>query len=156
VLAALMSTADSVLLSISSMLTKDIYHRQINPDASEARLTLIGKSLSWIVVTIMAGVAIYLNSLETKPTLVKLMDMKFDMLMQLGPGFILGAHWRGMKPSAPFWGLLSGLVVVFALYRVGTLANWGIHAGIFGLAVNLLVVVALSKWPLGQAEQKAA
>ena len=155
VLAALMSTADSVLLSISSMLTKDIYHRQLNPAASEARLTLIGKSLSWVVVTIMAAVAIYLNSLgDNKPTLVKLMDMKFDMLMQLGPGFILGAHWRGMKSSAPFWGLLSGLLTIFALYRVGTLVNWGLHAGIFGLAVNLLVVVALSKWPLGQAGQK--
>ena len=141
-----------VLLSVSSMLTKDIYHRQINPAASEARLTLIGKSLSWVVVTIMAAIAIYLNSLENKPTLVKLMDMKFDMLMQLGPGFILGMHWRGMKPSAPFWGLLSGLVLVFALYRVGTLTNWGIHAGIFGLALNLVVVVALSKLPLGQAQ----
>ena len=86
------------------MLTKDIYHRQINPAASEARLTLIGKSVSWVVVAIMAAIAIYLNSLENKPTLVKLMDMKFDMLMQLGPGFILGMHWRGMKPSAPFLG----------------------------------------------------
>ncbi|MDA7520903.1 hypothetical protein N8546_01885, partial [bacterium] len=152
VLAALMSTADSVLLSVSSMLTKDIYHRQINPAASEARLTLIGKSLSWVVVTIMAAIAIYLNSLENKPTLVKLMDMKFDMLMQLGPGFILGMHWRGMKPSAPFWGLLSGLVLVFALYPVGTLTKWGIHAGIFGLALNLVVVVALSKFPLGQTQ----
>ncbi|MEE2947313.1 MAG: sodium:solute symporter family protein [Verrucomicrobiota bacterium] len=156
VLAALMSTADSVLLSISSMLTKDIYHRQIKPAASEARLTLIGKSVSWIVVTIMASVAIYLNSLESKPTLVKLMDMKFDMLMQLGPGFILGAYWHGMRPNAPFWGLLSGLAVVFALYPLDTLANWGIHAGVFGLTVNLFVVVAITKWPLGQAGQKAA
>jgi len=154
VLAALMSTADSVLLSVSSMLTKDIYHRQINPNASDARLTMIGKSTSWIVVTIMAAITIYLESLENKPTLVKLMDMKFDMLMQLAPGFILGAYWRGMKSNAPFWGLVCGLVTIFALYRVGTLVNWGVHAGIFGLAVNLLVVVALSKWPLGQAGQK--
>ena len=150
VLAALMSTADSVLLSISSMLTKDIYHRQINPNASEARLTFIGKSLSWIVVALMASIAIYLNSLENKPTLVKLMDMKFDMLMQLGPGFILGMHWRSMKASAPFWGLVSGLALVFALYPVGTLTNWGVHAGVFGLTLNLLVIVAISKSPLGQ------
>ena len=148
VLAALMSTADSVLLSISSMLTKDIYHRQINPNASEARLTMIGKSISWVVVAVMAGVAIYLNSLENKPTLVKLMDMKFDMLMQLAPGFILGAYWRGMKSNTPFWGLVCGLICIFALYPIGTLVNWGIHAGIFGLAVNLSVVVAMSKWPL--------
>ena len=148
VLAALMSTADSVLLSVSSMLTKDIYHRQINPNASEARLTMIGKSISWVVVAVMAGVAIYLNSLENKPTLVKLMDMKFDMLMQLAPGFILGTHWRGMKSNTPFWGLVCGLICIFALYPIGTLVNWGVHAGIFGLAVNLSVVVAMSKWPL--------
>ena len=154
VLAALMSTADSVLLSVSSMLTKDIYHRQINPNASEARLTMIGKSISWVVVAVMAGVAIYLNSLENKPTLVKLMDMKFDMLMQLAPGFILGAYWRGMKSNTPFWGLVCGLICIFALYPIGTLVNWGVHAGIFGLAVNLSVVVAMSKWPLGQAGQK--
>jgi SSS family solute:Na+ symporter len=148
VLAALMSTADSVLLSVSSMLTKDIYHRQINPNASEARLTMIGKSISWVVVAVMAGVAIYLNSLENKPTLVKLMDMKFDMLMQLAPGFILGAYWRGMKSNTPFWGLVCGLICIFALYPIGTLVNWGVHAGIFGLAVNLSVIVAMSKWPL--------
>ena len=144
VLAALMSTADSVLLSVSSMLTKDIYHRQINPNASEARLTMIGKSTSWIVVAIMAAVTIYLESLENKPTLVKLMDMKFDMLMQLAPGFILGAHWHGMKSNAPFWGLVCGLVCIFALYPFETLTNCGVHAGIFGLAVNLLVICAIT------------
>ena len=115
---------------------------------------MIGKSISWIVVTIMAAITIYLQSLDNKPTLVKLMDMKFDMLMQLAPGFILGTHWRGMKSNAPFWGLVLGLICIFALYRVGTLVNWGVHAGIFGLAVNLSVVVAISKWPLGQAGQK--
>jgi hypothetical protein len=57
-----------------------------------------------------------------------------------------------MKPSAPFWGLVSGLTLVFALYPVGTLVNWGVHAGVFGLALNLLVVTAISKWPLGQAQ----
>ena len=155
VLAALMSTADSVLLSVSSMLTKDIYHRQINPAANEEKLTIIGKSVSWIVVTIIAAIAIYLNSLENKPTLVKLMDMKFDILMQLGPGFILGMHWRGMKPSAPFWGLVSGLTLVFALNPIDTLKNWGIHAGVFGLTLNLAVVVAISYLPLGQARSKS-
>jgi SSS family solute:Na+ symporter/sodium/pantothenate symporter len=107
---------------------------------------LIGKSISLIVVVIMASVAIYLQSLENKPTLVKLMNMKFDMLMQLAPGFILGMYWRGMKANAPFWGLVGGLICVFALYPVGTLANWGIHTGVFGLVVNLLAVFIISKF----------
>ena len=149
VLAALMSTADSVLLSVSSMLTKDIYHRQINKNASQAQLTLIGKSISLIVVVVMASVAIYLQSLENKPTLVKLMNMKFDILMQLAPGFILSMYWQGMKTNAPFWGLVGGLICVFALYPVGTLTNWGVHTGIFGLVVNLIIVVIISNFNRG-------
>ena len=149
VLAALMSTADSVLLSVSSMLTKDIYHRQINKNASQAQLTLIGKSISLIVVVVMASVAIYLQSLENKPTLVKLMNMKFDILMQLAPGFILSMYWQGMKTNAPFWGLVGGLICVFALYPVGTLTNWGVHTGIFGLVVNLIIVFIISNFNRG-------
>ena len=49
-----------------------------------------------------------------------------------------------MKSNAPFWGLVCGLVTIFALYPFGTLDNWGVHAGIFGLAVNLLVVCIIS------------
>ena len=154
VLAALMSTADSVLLSVSSMLTKDIYFRQINKNASQAKLTLIGKIISFIVVFIIASVAIYLQSLENKPTLVKLMNMKFDILMQLAPGFILGMHWRGMKANAPFWGLVCGLICIFTLYRVDTLTNWGIHAGIFGLIVNLLIVFIITKFSRGNISDK--
>ena len=146
VLAALMSTADSVLLSVSSMITKDIYFRQINKNASQAKLTLIGKIISFIVVFIMASIAIYLQSLENKPTLVKLMNMKFDILMQLSPGFILGMHWRSMKANAPFWGLVFGLICIFTLYPFDTLSNWGIHAGVFGLIVNLLIVFIITKF----------
>ena len=77
ILGALMSTADSCLLTLSSMFTKDIYRQFIHPSASESTLTRLGKSCSWIIVLFMSGLAIYLNQLETKPTLVKLLDMKF-------------------------------------------------------------------------------
>jgi len=45
-------------------------------------------------------------------------------------------------------------MLVFALYPVATLANWGIHAGVFGLTLNLAVVVAISYLPPGQAQSK--
>ena len=102
-----------------------------------------------IVVVVMASVAIYLQSLENKPTLVKLMNMKFDILMQLAPGFILSMYWQGMKTNAPFWGLVGGLICVFALYPFGTLTNWGVHTGIFGLVVNLIIVFIISNFNRG-------
>jgi len=144
ILGALMSTADSCMLTISSMVTKDIYLGFIQPNASEERLTQLGKWLSWIVVALLAGVAIYMNSLETKPTLVKLLDLKFDMLVQLAPGFMLGLHWRRLTGTAVFWGLITGLVVTFGLYGNAWIKSTGFHQGLFGLAANLTVAVGLS------------
>ncbi|MCS1407870.1 MAG: hypothetical protein M2R45_01031 [Verrucomicrobia subdivision 3 bacterium] len=46
-----MSTADSCLSTLSSMDTKDIYHPYLNPLASEAQLTCLGKYCSSFIVT---------------------------------------------------------------------------------------------------------
>ena len=57
-LAALMSTADSALLSISSMFTKDIYKVFFSRRASQAELTHVGKICSWVVIALLVIVAI--------------------------------------------------------------------------------------------------
>lgn len=141
ILAALMSTADSCLLTISAMGTKDIYMRFINPGASEEQLTRLGKILSWVIVAFMAGLAIWLNSLETKPTLVKLLDLKFDMLVQLVPGFMVGIHWMRLRGKFVFLGMIAGLLVTFGFYGNETIRATGFHNGLFGLVVNLLISV---------------
>jgi SSS family solute:Na+ symporter len=144
ILGALMSTADSCMLTISSMTTKDLYLRFINPKATESQLTFMGKWLSWLVVGILAGLAIYLNSLSSKPTLVKLLDLKFDMLVQLAPGFMLGMHWKRLHGRAVFWGLIAGLCVTFGLYGNEWIQSTGFHQGLYGLLVNLIVAIGLS------------
>ena len=116
ILGALMSTADSCLLTLSSMMTKDLYQRFLNPSASEALLTKMGKTLSWAIVVLMAGIAIYLNQLEQKPTLVKLLDMKFDMLVQLVPAFMIGIHSKRLQSGPVAVGMIIGLIVTFGLY----------------------------------------
>ena len=70
-LAALMSTADSALLSISSMFTRDIYLPYIKPGSSEEHLTHVGKAFSWLAVALLVGVAI-----GTEKTLVRLLRAK--------------------------------------------------------------------------------
>ena len=155
VLAALMSTADSCLLTIASMATKDIYQRFLRPDATEAELTRLGKQLSWALVALLAGLAIWLNSLPQMPTLVKLLDMKFDMLVQLVPGFMVGIHWRGLRGTPVFLGMIGGLAVSFGLYGNETIARTGFHNGLYGLVVNLLISVGGSWW-MGRSPQRQA
>ena len=141
VLAAIMSTADSVLLSISSMLTKDLYGRFLRPQATERELTRVGKVFSWALIALLTGLAIALKG----TTLVQLLDQKFDLLVQLAPAFFLGLHWSGLRAGPTLAGLIAGTVVALSLtvtlnvFDQGKL--FGMHSGFYGLIVNVLIAV---------------
>ena len=144
VLAAIMSTADSALLSISSMFAGDLY-RRARPGASEKSLTKVGKVSSWALIVILVVLAILLRH----TTLLKLLDRKFDLLVQLSPAFFLGLHWRGLRSRPVFAGLVAGLAIAVILafgkqmgiHPAFSGKPWGIHAGLYGLPVNLAIAV---------------
>lgn len=143
ILAAMMSTADSALLSISSMLSKDIYGRFVDTNASEARLTLLGKVFSWCLILFLVWLAIYLSD---KASLLKLLDRKFDMLIQLVPAFMLSIHWKGMRALPTFIGLVVGVIVSLCLAFGGLDfvqdgKIYGFHPGLVGLLFNLAIAV---------------
>lgn len=148
ILAAMMSTADSALLSISSMLSKDIYGRFIDSNASEARLTFMGKIFSWCLIIFLVWLAIYLSN---KASLVKLLDRKFDILIQLVPAFMLSIHWRGMQALPTFIGIIFGVTLSlylafggFDFVQHGKV--YGFHPGLIGLLFNLFIAVSGSLW----------
>jgi SSS family solute:Na+ symporter/sodium/pantothenate symporter len=143
VLAALMSTADSAMLAISSMFTKDIYGVHIRSDASEADMTRVGKRCSWIVVGALAALAI---ALKEQASLIGLLDRKFDILVQLAPAFMLGIHWLRLEAGPVLVGLIAGLAISLSLAFgpfdfVVAGKIWGIHPGLYGLAVNASIAV---------------
>ena len=144
VLAAMMSTADSALLSISSMLSKDIYSRFVNVNATEARLTFLGKLFSWCLIIILVWLAIYLND---KASLLKLLDRKFDLLIQLVPAFMLSIHWRGSQALPTLIGLIMGIFISLCLAYGGFNfvhegKIYGFHPGLIGLTFNLLITIS--------------
>jgi len=143
ILAAMMSTADSALLSISSMLSKDIYGRYINPNATQAQLTRLGKIFSWCLIVFLVWLAIFLRE---KASLLSLLDRKFDLLVQLVPAFMLGIRWTGLKAHAVFTGMIIGVIVSLTLafgnfdfVIDGKIA--GFHPGLIGLMANFIFAV---------------
>ncbi|MBC8350740.1 MAG: sodium:solute symporter family protein [Planctomycetes bacterium] len=143
ILAAIMSTADSVLLSISSMLTKDIYAKYVKPEATERHLTRVGKACSWTLIALLAFLAIRHRDM----TLIKLLDRKFDLLVQLAPAFFIGLHWPRLRATPTLIGICTGLAVVFGILAIDWISEAdyskvaGIHPGLYGLALNTAVAV---------------
>ena len=135
-LAALMSTADSALLSISSMFTRDIYLPYFRPESSESHLTWVGKVFSWVMVASLVYVAIV-----TDKTLVRLLELKFEVLIQVVPSFFFGLYWKRLQSRTVIFGLVTGLIVALVLWWQGLNTVWGFHAGVIGLFVNFSICV---------------
>jgi SSS family solute:Na+ symporter/sodium/pantothenate symporter len=134
ILAALMSTADSALLSFSSIFAKDIYGSLIDPSSPEERLTRIGQRCAWLVLAAMV-----FTSTREDVTLYRLFVLKFELLLQVAPAFYLGVTNRHIAGKAVYWGLIVGLVVAVMGWLLGVMPL-GLHPGTLGLAVNVLVI----------------
>jgi SSS family solute:Na+ symporter/sodium/pantothenate symporter len=138
-LAAIMSTADSVLLSLSSILAKDFLGKTWLRNAPEARLTRTGKILSWALTGFLAWLAI-----SPRITLWGLIELKFELLIQVAPAIILGVTWPRLDATAALAGLVVGTGAASWLALSGVNDVAGIQAGLFALGLNLALSVGLS------------
>lgn len=136
ILAAIMSTADSALLTLSSILAKDVLGTTVLRNLDEVRLTQVGKLLSWVLMAAVALVA-----LVPRITLWGLTELKMEILAQLSPLFLLGLTWRRFTAGPALLGIVVGTGLAMGLTLNGYGRVWGIHAGVLGAGVNYLVCV---------------
>ncbi|OIU72728.1 sodium:solute symporter family protein [Rossellomorea aquimaris] len=137
IVAAIVSTADSVLLSFSSMLSNDVYGKFINPGASEHKKVMVGKIGGIIAVFLLLWIA-----WNPPGTLYEIFVLKFELLVQVFPAFVLGLYWKRLDKHSVFWGMLIGALLAGFLTFTGHKTVYGIHGGVVGLALNFLICVA--------------
>ena len=136
IVAAIISTADSVLLSFSSLISNDVYGKFISPNASEHRKVMVGKIIGIIAIFGLLWIA-----WNPPGTLYEIFVLKFELLVQVFPAFVLGLYWKRLNGKAVFWGMLLGAMVAGVLTFTGNKTIYGIHGGIIGLSLNFLICV---------------
>ena len=155
-LAAALSTADGLLLTIASGLSHDLYYKMIDPNASTARRVTISKVLLLIVALSAAYMA------AQKPAdILFLVSAAFSFAAAaFFPALILGIFWKRTTGLAASLGMVAGLGITF-YYMLTTqpwlrqafgvtspvVLWWGIQpisAGVFGVAVGFAVMVLVS------------
>lgn len=150
IVAAIVSTADSAILSFSSIVSTDIYGRHIAPDAPESRKVLVGKLAGVVAVGVLLLIA-----WNPPGTLLSIFVLKFELIVQLAPVFIMGLYWKRMAAGPTFWGMLAGALVAGSATLADLGPFYGVPAGLIGLAVNVAVCV-LGSLMLPQAPEGAA
>ncbi|PKO68390.1 MAG: cation acetate symporter [Betaproteobacteria bacterium HGW-Betaproteobacteria-16] len=155
-LAAALSTADGLLLTIANALSHDLYYKMIDPNASTARRVTISKMLLLIVALAAAYVA------AQKPAdILFLVSAAFSFAAAaFFPALVLGIFWKRATGIAASIGMIAGLGTTFyymvttqpwmrGLFGVTSPVElwWGIQpisAGVFGVPLGFAVIIVLS------------
>jgi SSS family solute:Na+ symporter/sodium/pantothenate symporter len=146
-LSAIMSTADSCLLSLGSLLSRDLLGRT----GDDAASTKVGKA--WAAVILVATIPL---ALYRDVTLWRLIELKLELLIQCAPAFLIAIHWRGLRAWPTVLGIGVGTTVAVGLNYMGLARVAGAHAGVLGMAVNAMVAVVGSFLLAGRSRAHVA
>jgi cation/acetate symporter len=154
-LAAALSTADGLLLTIANALSHDLYYKMIDPNTSTQRRVTISK----ILLLFVALLAAYVTSLKPGDILF-LVGASFSLAASaFFPALVLGVFWKRANKWGAVAGMLTGFTVCiyyylrtysFFIQKMGMPQMdlwWDINpisAGVFGVPAGLLAMVVVS------------
>jgi cation/acetate symporter len=150
-LAAALSTADGLLLTISSALSHDTYFKVVDPSASTQKRVTISK----LLLLAVAMVAAYAASLKPG-NILSMVGAAFSLASSiLFPALVLGIFWKRANQQGALAGMITGLgVCLFYMVRSHpTLGGSGsaqwfniapVSAGVFGVPAGFLAVIIVS------------
>jgi cation/acetate symporter len=126
-LAAALSTADGLLLTISSALSHDVYYRTLDPKAAGGLRVMLSKVMLLLVALAAAALA------TQKPAdIVFLVSAAFSFAASaFFPALVLGVFWRRANWLGAVLGMLVGLSVT--LYYMALNEPW--MRGLLGVQV---------------------
>ena len=155
-LAAALSTADGLLLTIANSLGHDLYFKMIDPKASTVSRVTVSKILLLVVALLAAYVA------AQKPAdILFLVSAAFSFAAaSFFPALSLGIFWKRATGTAAVLGMMSGLSMTFYYMLVNQpwlrsafgitspVQLWWdiepISAGLFGVPVGFAVIILVS------------
>jgi cation/acetate symporter len=155
-LAAALSTADGLLLTIANALSHDMYYKMIDPNAPASRRVAISKALLVAVAAAAAAVA------AQKPAdILFLVSAAFSFAAAaFFPALVLGIFWKRANKWGASLGIICGLgitVYYMAMNQpwlrgvfgvTSPVSLWGdiqpISAGLFGVPVGFAVIIIVS------------
>ncbi len=132
--AAAMSTVDSFMLMISSCVVRDVYQRNINPNASKRRI----KTLSYLV-TVTVGIIALAGAIKPPPFLQELI---VAVSGGLSAAFLFpiayAMYYRRFNVHGMYASMIGGLVV-YLIFHVTEAKPLGMSAVLWGFTASALL-----------------
>jgi SSS family solute:Na+ symporter len=136
-IAAVMSTADSVLMGPVAIFTNDIYRKYLRPDASEQMIVRVARIATLVLGTLGIGMAYLVPNVLDLILYAYTFGSAGLFFPMLGLLF-----WRRTTASGAFWSMLCG--GFSALLWVALGEPFGVAASYLGWLVSLPLLIVVS------------
>jgi len=136
-LAALMSTADSQLLSLSTMLSRDLPFKKFKISEIFVGKILIAVLSIFAIIYVISG---YNPKAGIMGTLV---STTFSGLAVLCPTTIAALYWKRATKYGCMASIIAGEITVF-VFQYKVLPSFGFLSAVWGILIAIIVLIAVS------------
>ena len=147
--AAIVSSLASMMNSVSTIFTMDIYKEYFNTKASDKQIVRTGRLSAFLSITVAVLLSSVLNSERGIFNVIQ------EYTGMVSPGilavFILGLFWKKATNKAAIWGAILSIIVAF-LFKLGNLP-WMDQMGL--TFIISLFIIAIISWIEGNGKNDA-
>jgi sodium/proline symporter len=139
-IAAMMSTADSLLLVLVSTLIEDFYHKTLGKEVSERTLLNMSR-----IITLVIGIIAFVIAVTSKELIFQLVSYAWAGLgASFGPALILILKWKKVTKLGVIAGMLTGAVTTVIWQNIESLNNAiSVRFTSFFLAFMVIIIISL-------------
>ena len=140
IMAAIMSTADSLLLQTGSVASRDLYERFINKSASERQMVWVSRGLILAI-----GAVGYAVALVEPPTVFGVVVFATSVLgSAFLPAYVCAVWWRKANTPAAIASMVTGASVAFIWELASLAATTSLHPMLAGVLSSTVVMITVS------------
>ena len=140
IMAAIMSTADSLLLQTGSIASRDLYERFIHPNASERQKVMVSRGLVQAIAVIGYVVALY-----EPPTVFSIVIFATSVLgSAFLPAYFCAVWWKKANTAGALSSMVVGAGVAFGWEIAGMAATTQMAPMTAGVASSITTMIVVS------------
>ena len=137
IMAAAISTIDSIMLTLSSMLARDVY-ANVKPGSDDGKQLWVGKVVIPIIALLALGFA------ELQLDLIAVLSVAASSgLVAVVPAIIGAFYWKRGTGAGAFVSVVGTGIFVLIMYATGN-SLFGLPAGIWGIVVSTALYIGVS------------
>lgn len=126
VLAAIMSTIDSLLVVASSAITRDFYQQILHPDADEKKLTGLSRKVTLLMALIALAISLIVSILSPDRTIFWFVIFGWSgIAATFCPVIILSLFWKGYTERGAIASMITGFLSI-PIFKFGVTKISGI------------------------------